>query len=83
MAAGLAALIDDHRAAVAAFGADTRDDTLKRAADKIRTTRLKVEGYAELLADQKVRLDRELEAARDDLRRTVERLAVAPAGGRP
>jgi len=78
VAAGLTALIDDHRAAVAAFGEDTREDTLKRAADKIRATRLKVEGYAELLADHKARLDRELATARDELRVKVERLATVP-----
>lgn len=79
VAAGLAALVDDHRKAVAQFGADTREDTLKRAAEKIRTTRLKVEAYAELLADEKARLDRELAAARDELRQKVDQLAAAPA----
>ena len=81
MAAGLAALIDDHRKAVAAFGADTREDTLERAADKIRQTRLKVEGYAALLSDEKARLDRELAAARAELRLKVEQLAATPAAG--
>ena len=79
MAAGLAALIDEHRKAVAQFGEDTRGGTLERAADKIRQTRLKVEAYAELLADQKARLDRELAAARDELRHKVGRLAAEPA----
>jgi hypothetical protein len=79
VAAGLAALIEEHRRAVAQFGADTRDGTLERAADKIRQTRLKVEAYAELLAEEKARLDRELAAARDELRQKVERLASEPA----
>ena len=78
VAAGLAALVGEHRKAVAAFGTDTREDTLKRAADKIRQTRLKVEAYAELLSDERGRLDRELAAARDELRRKVDQLA-APA----
>ena len=78
VAAGLAALIDDHRKAVAQFGEDTREDTLKRAAEKIRATQFKVEAYAEYLLGEKGRLDRELAAARDDLRRKVEQLA-APA----
>jgi len=81
VAAGLAALIDDHRKAVAAFGADTREDTLERAADKIRQTRLKVEGYAALLSDERARLDRELAAARAELRLKVEQLAAIPAAG--
>jgi hypothetical protein len=78
VAAGLAALIDDHRKAVAQFGEDTREDTLKRAADKIRTTQFKITAYAEYLLDEKGRLDRVVAAARDELRRKVEQLA-APA----
>lgn len=79
VAAGLAAVIDDHRRAVARFGEDTRDGTLDRAADKIRATRFKVEAYAELLAGEKARLDRALADARDELRAKVEALAAAPA----
>jgi hypothetical protein len=80
VAAGLAALVDEHRRAVAEFGADTRAGTLERAAERIRRTRLKVEGYAELLADQKAALDRAVAAARDELRRKVDQLSAAPAG---
>jgi hypothetical protein len=76
VAAGLAALIDEHRKAVAAFGEDTREDTLKRAADKIRATQFKVAAYAEYLLDEKVKLDRELAAARNELRQKVEQLAA-------
>ena len=79
VAAGLAALIDDHRRAVAQFGDDTREDTLKRAADKIRSTQFKIASYAESLLDEKGKLDRELAAARDELRRKVDQLAAAPA----
>jgi hypothetical protein len=80
VAAGLAQLIDEHRKAVAAFGEDTRPDTLQRAADRIRQTRLKVEAYAELLADEKSKLDRAVAAARDELRGKVGHLAApAPA----
>ncbi|MGC4051930.1 MAG: hypothetical protein QM757_21520 [Paludibaculum sp.] len=50
MAAGLAALVAEHRQAVAPFGADTREDTLRRAAERIRPTQFKVEAYAEYLA---------------------------------
>ena len=78
VAAGLAALVDEHRKAVAAFGADTREDTLRRAAERIRAAQFKVAAYAEYLLGEKGRLDRELAAARDDLRRKVEQLA-APA----
>ena len=75
VAAGLAALIEEHRDAVARFGEDTRDDTLKRAAEKIRATQFKVAAYAAYLLDEKGKLDRGLEAARDELRAKVERLA--------
>ncbi len=76
VATGLAALVDEHRRAVAAFGRDTREDTLRRAADRIRQTRLKVEAYAELLSEERGRLDRELAAARDELRHKVDQLAT-------
>ena len=76
---GLAALIEEHRKAVAQFGSDTRDGTLERAADRIRQTRLKVEAYAELLADQKSRLERDLLSAREELRQKMAELAT-PAG---
>ncbi|QDU21336.1 DUF6744 family protein [Urbifossiella limnaea] len=76
VAAGLAALIDDHRKAVALFGEDTREDTLKRAADKIRSTQFKIAAYAEYLLDEKGKLDRELAAARDELRAKVDQLAA-------
>jgi hypothetical protein len=79
VAAGLAALIDEHRKAVAQFGDDTRGDTLTRAAEKIRATQFKVQAYAEYLLDEKGKLDRELATARDELRRKVERMAVEPA----
>ena len=46
----LAALIDEHRKAVAAFGEDTRDETLTRTAERIRATQFKVEAYAAYLA---------------------------------
>jgi hypothetical protein len=79
VAAGLTALIEEHRKAVASFGEDTREDTLKRAAEKIRATRLKVEGYAELLAGEKDRLDRAVADAQAALRAKVVELAAVPA----
>ena len=78
VAAGLAALIDEHRKAVAQFGEDTRGDTLQRAAEKIRSAQFKVSAYAEYLLGEKEKLDRSLAAARDELRQKVERLAAAP-----
>jgi hypothetical protein len=75
VAAGLAALVEEHRQAVASFGEETRDDTLTRAAERIRGTRLKIEGYAELLAEEKARLERAVAAAQAELRAKVEDLA--------
>lgn len=74
VAAGLKALIHEHRQAIAAFAADTRDATLARAATRIRATRFKLAAYAEYLADAKADLDRELAAARDELRAKVDHL---------
>lgn len=79
VASGLAALIAEHRAAVATFGEDTRPATLERAAERIKVTRFKIEAYAMLLADEKQKLDRELAAARDELRARIEQLAATSA----
>jgi hypothetical protein len=79
VADGLAAVIAEHRAAVAHFGTDTRNDTLERAAEKIRTTRFKVQAYAEYLAGEKATLEKALECASDELRAKVEKLAGEPA----
>jgi len=79
VADGLAAVVGDHRQAVAAFGSDTRADTLERAAEKIRATRFKVESYSAYLAEEKATLDHALEAAADELRAKVEEIAGATA----
>ena len=82
VAAGLAGLIAEHEAAVAEFGADTRPDTIKRAAEKIRTARFKVEAYAALLGDQKARLESSLASAAEKLRAKVEEIGKpTPAAG--
>ncbi len=78
VAAGLAALIAEHRQAIAQFGEDTRDGTLDRAADRVRATQFKVAAYAEYLLDAKANLDRALAAARAELRAKVEHLADTP-----
>jgi hypothetical protein len=77
--AGLAALVAEHRLAVEQFGSDTRAETVERAAERIRATRLKVEGYAVLLAEEKARLERDLADAQRELRSRVEALTAAPA----
>jgi hypothetical protein len=79
VADGLAAVVAEHRAAVAQFGADTRDDTLARAAEKIRATKFKLAAYAEYLAGEKDRLDRAVADAERELRDKVEQIASVPA----
>jgi hypothetical protein len=79
VADGLAAVVAEHRAAVAQFGTDTRPDTLTRAAEKIRTTKFKLAAYAEYLAGEKDRLDRAVADAERELRDKVARIAGAPA----
>lgn len=79
MADGLAAVVAEHRAAVAQFGTDTRDDTLQRAADRIRTTKFKLTAYSELLATERERLERAVAEAERELREKVERIAGSPA----
>ena len=71
VADGLAAVVAEHRAAVAQFGTDTRDDTLTRAAEKIRTTKFKLAAYSEYLAGEKDRLDSAVaDAERNSARRS-------------
>ena len=71
VADGLAALVAEHRAAVAAFDADTRPDTVERAAARIKAARYKVECYAAYLAGEKANLDRGLADAAAELRAKV------------
>jgi hypothetical protein len=79
VACGLAAMIEEHRAAIATFGEDTREGTLKRAAERITLTRHKLSAYSEYLAEERSRLERELALASSELRAKVESLATATA----
>jgi hypothetical protein len=74
VAQGIAALIAEHRAAVAAFDADTRPATLGRAAERVRLVRHKLSAYAAYLADERERLETDLGAAAAELYAKVERL---------
>jgi hypothetical protein len=78
VADGLAALVSEHRAAVAQFGTDTRNDTLERAAEKIRATKFKLSAYAEYLAGEKDRLNQAIFDAEQELRAKVEELTKEP-----
>ena len=79
VADGLAAVVAEHRAAVAQFGTDTRGDTLERAAEKIRTTKFKLTAYSEYLAGERDRLDRAVADAERALRDKVAEIAGEPA----
>ena len=73
--AGIEALIAEHNTAIDSFGEDTRPSTLERAAERIQQTRHKVECYAVYLAEQKSRLEKDLEKATTRLRTCVDQLA--------
>jgi hypothetical protein len=75
VAAGLAAVIQEHQSAIEAFGEDTRPSTLERAAERIRQTRFKLEAYTAYLSDEKGRLEEQLAEASRRLRAKVEALA--------
>jgi hypothetical protein len=85
VAAGLSALIEEHQSAIETFGADTRQSTLERAAERIRQTRFKVEAYSAYLAEEKNRLEKNLFVAAQKLRAKVECLATVeePSSGAP
>jgi hypothetical protein len=74
VAGGIASLIQEHRAAVAAFGSDTREATLARAAERIRLVRHKVSCYAAYLQGERERLEQNLAEAAKELREKVESL---------
>jgi hypothetical protein len=76
-ACGLAALVEEHRKAVASFGEDTRGATLERAAARIREARFKVEAYGACLAEEKGRLEESLALASSELRAKVASLAAS------
>lgn len=84
MGEGLAAVIAEHEAAVAAFDVDTRPDTIKRAAERIRTAKFKVEAYAALLGEQRAKLEESLKAAGERLKLKVAEIGkTMPAEPKP
>jgi hypothetical protein len=81
VAEGLRELIAEHRSAVDSFGDDTRDSTIRRAAERVRATRFKLEAYADLLMEERGRLERELAEAATALRARVASLSAEPVSG--
>lgn len=84
VADALQRLIDEHEDAVAQFTINTRKDTIENAAEKINATRVKIEAYAEYLADKQADLLKSVEAANRKLLVQVEQLSEqrqnAPVG---
>ncbi len=76
IASGLAALIAEHKTAIAQFGEETRPDTLERAAERIRVTKHKVQAYAAYLDEERSKLEADLASATRQLRSKVESLAI-------
>lgn len=74
MADGLAAAIYEYEAAIEDMDMDTRPDTIKRAADRIKVAKFKVESYAALLGDQKARLEACVAEAQAKLKAKVKLL---------
>ncbi len=83
VASGLEALISEHEMAIAAFGEETRPDTLERAAERIRQTRFKVEAYADYLGEEKAKLETAFAAASAHLRARVIELTAEKGSSRP
>jgi len=79
VAHGLQAIIDEHLQAVQKFGEDTRPDTLRRAEEKVRATKLKIEGYSFYLDKQREDLEASLQQASELLRARMGFLIEAPS----
>jgi len=79
VANGLQGIIDEHMEAVAKFGEDTRPDTLRRAEEKVRATKLKIEGYSFYLDKKREDLEASLQQASELLRSRMSFLIGAPS----
>ena len=79
VANGLQGIIDEHMEAVAKFGEDTRPDTLHRAEEKIRITKLKIEGYGLYLDKKREDLEISLQQASELLRSRMSFLMEVPS----
>ena len=67
-------LIEDHMLAVKGFETNTRKDTISRAAEKIKHTRVKIEAYAHYLGERQKDLLKEVDKANDLLKEQVEKI---------
>jgi len=79
VAHGLQAIIDAHLQAVQKFGEDTRPDTLRRAEEKVRATKLKLEGYSFYLDKKREDLEASLQQASELLQSRMSFLMKVPS----
>ena len=79
VASGLQGIIDEHLEAVQKFGEDTRPETLRRAEEKVRATKLKIEGYSFYLDKKREDLEASLQKASELLRSRMPFLIEAPS----
>ena len=79
VASGLQGIIDEHLEAVQKFGEDTRPETLRKAEEKIRATRLKIQGYGFYLDKKREDLEASLQKASELLRSRMAFLIEAPS----
>ena len=79
VAHGLQAIIDEHLQAVQKFGEDTRPHTLHRAEEKIRITKLKIEGYGLYLDKKRSDLEESLQQALELLQSRMSFLMKVPS----
>ena len=79
VASGLQGIIEEHLEAVQKFGEDTRPETLRKAEEKIRATRLKIQGYGFYLDKKREDLEASLQKASELLRSRMAFLIEAPS----
>lgn len=70
-------LLVDYERAIKEFSINTRTDSLERAADKIKQTRLKIKAYSHYLAEESKRLDARCNEADKVLLEQVRSIQVA------
>jgi hypothetical protein len=69
---GLQQVINEHAAAVAEFGTDTRISTINKAIEKVETTGFKIEAYAQYLDTEKQKLVDTLGLIRAQMKQKLE-----------
>lgn len=79
IASAISGLIKDHEYTVDQFTVNTRGDTMVNAAEKIKATRNKIEGYAVYLKDKSDLLMKEIDKANKRLKQKIEAIDTEKA----